>query len=246
MKGRRILVTGASGAIGRAVALALGRADAFVVGAYRSSEKAAAALRLSLARRGRVVRADLSTEAGRAVVVEACEDGLDGAVLCAGIARHGPFVGVEDRSERADLSAQIHTNLESPLQLVQALAAADVLRGGASLVFVSSNLARLGVAGTVGYAASKAGLEGAVRALAAELGPLGVRVNAVAPGLLLSPMGKRRSSEALALVARTTPLRRLGEPEDVVGPILFLLGADAAFVTGQVLDVDGGAAVAGV
>ncbi len=246
MKGRRILLTGASGAIGRALALALGREGAFVVGVYRSSEKAAAALRLSLARQGSVVRADLATEAGRAAVVEACEDGIDGAVLCAGIARHGPFVDPEAPREAADLSAQIQTNLESPLRLVQALAAADVLRAGASLVFVSSNLARLGVAGTVGYAASKAGLEGAVRALAAELGPAGVRVNAIAPGLLLSSMGRQRSAETLGWIARMTPLRRLGEPQDVVGPTLFLLGSAAAFVTGQVIDVDGGASIAGV
>lgn len=248
MRGKRVLVTGASGGVGAATCVALAREGAALIGTYLRGERRAAELQLQLGSRTRMVRADLATRGGREMVLEACEDGLDGVVLAAGVARHGPFVEQPedtDGDRRDPLIMQLRTNLEAPLLLLRGLLSRSLLAEGASVVVVGSNLAHLGVAGTVGYAAAKAGIEGAVRALAAEFGPSGIRVNAVAPGLLLTEMTRERNHDELAAIARGTPLRRLGEAADVVGPILFLLSADAGFVTGQVLCVDGGASMAG-
>jgi 3-oxoacyl-[acyl-carrier protein] reductase len=114
--------------------------------------------------------------------------------------------------------------------------------GGPAVVVVSSVVASRGSPGLSVYAATKAGLEGFARSLARELGPRGIRVNAVAPGFLETELSSSLSEANRARIARRTPLGRLGAPADVVGAIEFLIGPRAAFITGQVVTVDGGSA----
>ena len=111
---------------------------------------------------------------------------------------------------------------------------------GPSIVVVSSTVAARGSPGLAVYAATKAGLEGFARALARELGPRGIRVNAVAPGFLATDLSASLSATARARIVRRTPLGRLGVPDDVVGAVEFLTGPRASFITAQVIAVDGG------
>ena len=120
-------------------------------------------------------------------------------------------------------------------QMLAAPAAAD-----RSITVVSSVVAESGSPGLAVYAATKAALEGFARSLARELGPRGIRVNAIAPGFLETDLSATLPEEQRARIARRTALRRLGKPEDVVGAIDFLTGKAAAFSTGQVLKIDGG------
>ena len=113
-------------------------------------------------------------------------------------------------------------------------------RGQGCVVAISSIVGVQGNAGQANYAASKAGVLGLVRALAREAGPAGVRVNAVAPGFVRTRLTDVLDEERRARLLAATPLGRLGEPEDVAGPVAFLCSPAAAFITGAVLAVDGG------
>lgn len=238
----RVLVTGATRGVGRAIAQALiTRGDA-VIAAYRNQHEQAATLAAGSGGRVVPVAADLSTSEGRATVLAAVDGAgkLDGVVLNAGVAAAGAFDAPTDGPDGDLLEMHLNTDLEAPLRLLQGLLRVGAFAPTASIVVVGSNLARRGLAGKVAYAVAKAGLEGAVRGLAHELGPRGLRINVVAPGLLRTDMSAGRTEEQWADYAKTVPLGRAGRPEDVAPVVLFFLGRASAYVTGQVLDVDGG------
>ena len=115
-----------------------------------------------------------------------------------------------------------------------------VSRRSGAIVTISSMWGRVGASCEVAYSASKAALIGMTRALAKELGPSGVRVNCIAPGVIDTKMMDEHSEETKAILAEETPLGRLGTPQDVARACCFLLGDEASFITGQVLGVDGG------
>ncbi|MCA9631151.1 MAG: SDR family oxidoreductase [Myxococcales bacterium] len=250
-----VLVTGASRGIGKAICARL-ILQGDVVGVYRDNHAAASALSDELAGSAHslsLLACDLVDPAARDQLprrLGALEQKLSGVVLNAGVARYAPFAGdasrpgegaLSDAATRLDpLLEELRSNLEAPLALLQTLLRSELILDGASLVFISSNLARHALAGHVGYASAKAGLEAAVKQLCAELAPRGIRVNAVAPGLIRTDMTSHMSEAELARYALEVPLGRAGVPEDVARCVAFFLSEQSAYVSGQVLDVDGG------
>jgi NAD(P)-dependent dehydrogenase (short-subunit alcohol dehydrogenase family) len=218
----RTLVTGARGGIGRALLETL---EGDVVGA-------------DLPGTGADVEFDQrDPEAVRAGVAEAVErlGGLDALVANAGV------VDTLHRAERFPAEAwagDIEANLTGAFLVAQAAFAALSESEHPAIVFVSSASAELGLPGQAAYTASKAGLVGLARTLAAEWGPRGIRVNVVMPGMIGTPKVRALPEAMLSRLAGSIPLGRIGEPAEVAGTIALLLGA--GYVTGQVLRVDGG------
>ncbi|MFL5843409.1 MAG: SDR family oxidoreductase [Solirubrobacteraceae bacterium] len=225
----RALVTGAAGGIGRAIVEAL---DGDVIGC-------------DLPGTGADVEFDQrDPEAVRAGVAEAVSrlGGLDALVANAGI------VDTLHRAERFPADAwagDLEANLTGAFLVAQAAFAALRESAAPAIVFVSSASAELGLPGQAAYTASKAGLVGLARTLAAEWGPRGIRVNVVMPGLIGTPKVRALPEPVLTAMTRTIPLGRVGEPADVARTIAFLLGPGAAYVHGQVLRIDGGLGLAG-
>ncbi|MFE9770440.1 SDR family NAD(P)-dependent oxidoreductase [Streptomyces sp. NPDC005931] len=239
---RRVVVTGGTKGIGRATALAFARSGARLVVSYGHDGEAAKTLAAELDGLGceaELVQADLTTREGaealaRAVAGRFGEGGLDVLVNNLGVDGHRPFAELDDTEWRRVLDH----NTTSAYLVTQALLGA--LGDGASVVNVGASVALRGRPFGVHYSASKAALVGFTRALAKELGPRGVRVNLVAPGVTLTePVGGPPHPVAEKLAALTA-LGRLGHPEDVTGPVLFLAGESAAYVTGTTIEVDGG------
>jgi 3-oxoacyl-[acyl-carrier protein] reductase len=170
---------------------------------------------------------------------------VDHCVANAAVAAEGILATMSD----ADIDAMLTVNLRGAIVLVrecvrqflaQPRARPDAEAG--AVVVVSSVVAARGSPGLAVYAATKAGLEGFARCLAREVGPRGIRVNAVAPGFLATELSATLSSADRERIIRRTPLGRLGDTADIVGAIDFLTSPGAAFVTGQTLTVDGGGA----
>jgi 3-oxoacyl-[acyl-carrier protein] reductase len=239
------LVTGASRGIGAACARALASAGYDVAVGYAAdtagAEATAAAVR-ALGRAASVHQADVADEAQAAGLVEAAEEALgplDAVVLNAGITRDGLAV----RMSADDWNAVIDTNLSGAFFTARPALRGMLRRRAGSIVAVSSIVGLIGNPGQANYAAAKAGMIGMVRALAREAGGRGVRVNAVAPGYITTDMTAGLTDEHRDALLGSTPLGRLGTPEDVAAAVAFLCSDDAAFITGAVLPVDGGLAM---
>ncbi len=242
LAGRTAVVTGSSSGIGEAIARVLAASGAEVVVTGRDGARAEA---VAAAVRGEggtahAVTADLgaSPDAVRAFAREATATlggRVDILVNNAGVYPAGPTAATSD----ADLEAVWATNIRAPHVLVAALAPAMAERGSGSIVTIGSWMARTGVPFGAIYTASKAAVEQFTRTWAAEYGPRGVRVNTVAPGATSTP-GNAGSEAVLAAMTSTTPAGEPVRPVDIATAVAWLVGDEAAFVHGALLDVDGG------
>ena len=240
--GMTALVTGGARGIGAATAARLAAEGADVVVAdfdLATAEETAAAIG------GRAVHCDVTSRAEvEAAIAAAVEPTgrLDILVTCAGILRDNLIHKLTDD----DWEAVIDTHLRGTFLTAQAAQKHMVEQKSGSMVLISSTSA-LGNRGQANYAAAKAGIQGLAKTLAIELGPYGITVNCVAPGFIATAMTKETAArlgvsfdDFQEMVAGQTPLRRVGQPDDVAGVIAFLCSADAAYVSGQVIYVRGG------
>jgi 3-oxoacyl-[acyl-carrier protein] reductase len=242
LDGRIALITGASRGIGRATALELAAAGAAVGVNYRSDAAGAAAVVSEIeAAGGRALalQADVANPEEAAALVARCEDELgeiDALVCNAGITRDNLIARISPQ----DFDDVIAINLGGAFHVCQAAARRMLRRRRGAIVTMSSIVGIHGNAGQTNYSASKAGLIGLTKSLAKEIGSRGVRVNCIAPGYIATELtGVLPESSRDALLA-STPLGRLGEPEDIARCVRFLVSDAAGFVTGTVLAVDGG------
>ena len=242
LSGRVALVTGGARGIGRATAVALAGAGADVAINYQRSREAAEALAnelCSLGVRTAPVQGDVAEPDQVRAMVDQAEEALGPINILvnnAGITRDGLVL----RMSEEDFDAVIATSLRGAFLCSKAVARGMMKARAGSIINVSSVIGRRGNAGQANYAAAKAGLIGLTKSLARELGPRGVRVNAVAPGYVITDMTAELSDNMKEQILNNTPLGRLATPEDVAGVIAFLASPAAAYITGAVIPIDGG------
>jgi 3-oxoacyl-[acyl-carrier protein] reductase len=241
VQGRIALVTGASQGIGRACALELARAGATVALAARNESRLAEAVKEIEAAGGQAAAFALDI-AGEESVKSAAKEVLarfgkvEIMVNNAGITRDGLML----RMKRADWDDILTTNLTGAFLLTQAVLSPMLKNRWGRIINISSVVGRTGQAGQVNYAASKAGLIGMTRAMAREVASRGITVNAVAPGYIETPMTAILNEEQRAAMMAQIPLGRAGTDRDVAQAVVFLASDAAAYITGHVLDVNGG------
>jgi 3-oxoacyl-[acyl-carrier protein] reductase len=237
LDGKVALVTGGSRGIGAAISRELAKAGAKVAVNFRSGREAADEVAAEIG--GLALQADVSTPEEVQALVERVEGELgdiDALVNNAGVTRDTLIARMTDD----DWQTVIDTNLRGTFNTSRAVSRKMLRRRAGSIVNLSSVVGVHGNPGQANYAASKAGIIGLTKALARELGSRGVRVNAIAPGYISTELTDVLNDEQRGLILQNTPLGRLGEPEDVAGAVRFLCSDEAAFITGEVLLVDGG------
>ncbi|MFL5953988.1 MAG: 3-oxoacyl-[acyl-carrier-protein] reductase [Gaiellaceae bacterium] len=233
LEGKRALVTGASKGIGRAIAQELARAGANVTVGYRSGAEDAEALASEIG--GSAIQADVSSPEEAARLIGEAGD-IDVLVNNAGLTRDGLLARMSDD----DWRTVIETNLSSVFYTCRAVTRPMMKKRGGSIVNISSVVGVHGNWGQTNYAASKAGIIGFTKSLARELGSRNIRANVVAPGYVKTALTDVLPEEATAAMIQNTPLGRVAEPEEIAGAVRFLASDAAAFITGEVLLVDGG------
>lgn len=240
LSGRRVLITGASSGIGRAAAIAVARFGAHTVLVGRNTDRLAATAG-ELAGNGRheIHTVDL-TEPAAAKELFRNTGAVTDIIHAAGTQVTMPVKVLAD----AKIESVLQTGVYASLRLAREFAkATNRAADSASMTFVSSVMGVVGAAGRSAYAAAKSGMIGITRALAIEFAPLQIRVNAVTPGFVHTPMleemGKLWSDEQRQTVEQLHPLG-FGEPEDVAAVLAFLTGPGARWITGAVIPVDGG------
>jgi 3-oxoacyl-[acyl-carrier protein] reductase len=240
--GKTVLVTGGARGIGAATAARFAGEGADVLIAdfdLAAAEETAASIG------GRAVRCDVTSREQVEAAVEAAaapSGRVDILVTCAGIIRDNLLHKMTDD----DWEAVIATHLRGTFLAAQAAQRTMVAQKSGTMVLISSTSA-LGNRGQANYSAAKAGIQGMAKTLAIELGPFGITVNCVAPGFIATAMTEQTAArmgvpfeDFTEAVAAQTPLRRVGQPDDVAGVIAFLCSADASYVSGQVIYVRGG------
>lgn len=241
-KGRTALVTGGSRGLGRAVCLELARGGANVAFCYAGNEAAARETVRdveALGAKALSLRCDVSDAAQVDALVKSAVEAfgrIDILVNNAGVTRDNLIM----RMSEEDFDAVIAANLKGAFLCMKAVSRHMLKQRYGRIVNLSSVVALRGNAGQVNYAASKAGIIGMTKSLAKELASRGVTVNAVAPGFIETDMTAALPEDARAAAQGSIPMGRLGAPEDVAKAVGFLASDEAAYITGQVLAVDGG------
>ncbi len=240
--GQVALVTGGSRGIGRAIAVALGEAGAYVVINYRGNQEAAEATLEELHGRGgqgELYRFDVAVETEVDAAVKKIVDGqgkVDILVNNAGVTSDTLLI----RTKVQDWDQVIGTNLKGTVLCTKAVCRAMIRQRYGRIVNLSSVVGQTGNAGQSIYAATKAGILGFTKSVARELAARGITVNAVAPGFIETEMTATLSPQLQEEFLRSIPLGRFGTSEEVAQLVVFLTGPGAAYITGQVMNVNGG------
>lgn len=241
LSGKAALVTGASGGIGGAIARALHRQGASVVLAG-TRQAALDALAGELGERAHVRTADLADPAAPDALVKAAEEAmgkLDILVNNAGLTRDGLAVRMKDE----DWHKVLDVNLTAGFRLARAALRGMMRRRTGRIIGISSVVGVTGNPGQANYAASKAGMIGLSKALAAEVASRGITVNCVAPGFVTSAMTDALTPDQKQRITGAIPMGRIGNPQEVAACVVFLASDEAAYVTGQTLHANGGMAM---
>ncbi len=237
---KNIFITGASGGIGNACCKAFLQKGCNVAAVYFKNEESVMELN-AYAKSSRLVliKADitLSQEAENAFNKALAEFGsIDTAINCAGVS----FSGIIQDTTEDVLTYLTDVNIKGTFRVCAHAAKHMVQNHIGSIINISSMWGEVGASCEAAYSMTKAAIIGLTKALAKELGPSGVRVNCITPGLIDTPMNSCYTKEDLDAIADDTPLCRIGKGDDVASAVLFLAGEDADFITGQVLGVNGG------
>ena len=233
------LVTGGSRGIGRAICLELARSGSYVVVNFRSNKKAAEETLENIHQAGgmgEIVCFDVADQAATGQNIEALltrHEAVDILVNNAGETADGLFALMSFE----EWTRVLNTSLQGFYNVTNAVLKKMINRKRGYIVTLSSVSARIGHRGQTNYSAAKAGLEGACRSLASEVARLGIRVNVVAPGLIETEMIQGLPKE---MIKQLIPMGRVGLPEEVAKVVRFLCSDDAAYITGQVISVNGG------
>lgn len=239
------LVTGAARGIGKAIAKALAAEGAVVIVNYNGSVQRAA----------ETVK-EIEEAGGKALAIRcnvadftACKDMIDGIIKeqgrldilvnNAGITRDGLLMKMSEE----DFDSVMDTNLKGAFNCIRHVARQMIKQKSGRIISISSVSGVLGNAGQANYSASKAGIIGLTKATAREVASRGITVNAIAPGFITTDMTEVLSEAVKTAVTETIPMKKFGKPEDIAQTALFLASEEAAYITGQVICVDGGMAM---
>ena len=242
LDGKTALVTGASRGIGRAIALRLAAEGASVAINYAGNTAKAEETKAAIEAAGgkaALFQADVSDSAQVEQMVAAVTEAfgtIDILVNNAGITRDGLLM----RMKEEDWDAVLTTNLKGVFNCTKAVLRTMMKQKSGRIVNMASVVGEMGNAGQANYAAAKAGVIGFTKATAKEVASRGITVNAVAPGFIATDMTKVLDETVQNQMLMAIPLGRQGQPEDVANAVSFLASEEAAYITGQVLNVDGG------
>lgn len=242
LKGKNAIVTGATRGIGKEIAKKLASLGANILINYRSNDNEAEVLKNELENMGveiKVYKCDISNFEKVAEMINFAKEQfgkIDIMVNNAGITKDTLVL----RMKEEDFNSVIDVNLKGVFNCIKAITPIMVKQREGSIINMSSVVGITGNAGQVNYSASKAGVIGMTKSLAKELGGRGIRVNAVAPGFIETDMTENLNEKYKEEIKKALPLKRLGKAEDVANLVAFLAGEESSYITGQVINVDGG------
>ena len=242
LDGKVALVTGASRGIGRAIALKLAAEGAKVAINYAGNTAKAEQVKAEIEKNGGeaiLVQADVADSAAVEAMVNATVEAfgqIDILVNNAGITRDGLMMRMKDE----DFDAVINTNLKGVFYCTKLVSKLMMKKRSGRIINMASVVGLMGNAGQTNYAAAKAGVIGFSKSAAKELAARGITVNMVAPGFIDTDMTAAMTDKAKEMTLTGIPLNRMGTPEDVANAVAFLVSDNASYITGQVINVDGG------
>lgn len=240
--GKTVLITGGSRGIGKSIALAFAKSGAHIVVNYSSNAEMAEAVAAEARGYGVeafVIGCDVSDEEAVESMIDNIEKNfkpIDILINNAGVTRDGLLI----RMKTSDWDQVMDINLKGTYLCTKHLGKRMLKRKSGTIVNVTSVVGITGNAGQSNYSASKAGVIGFTKSIAKEFASRGIRVNAVAPGFIETDMTGKLSEEVIESYSKAIPLGRMGSPEDVAAAVLFLSSEQSAYMTGQIITVDGG------